>query len=137
MLNCFLFLLSFNFFSISTYFGFDTIKYTEHKLESIKQEESNPLSRYLADADMQYETEEQGKNIAHALKDALTMPAKLLKKQRYNDYTGKPNCWDLHELIFSHFISGLPEDWQKNFYKNIKKKSTQIALQKHLKHIEK
>ena len=84
---------------------------------------------------MQYETEEQGKNIAHALKDALTMPTKLLKKQRYNDYTGKQNCWDLHELIYSHFVSGLP-DWQKNFYRNIKKKSTQIAIQKHLKHIE-
>lgn len=67
---------------------------------------TNPVAGYVDKAELQYETEAQKQNIVRALDDILTLSAQELEQRRYEDYTGKPNEWDLPTYVGKRFVPG-------------------------------
>jgi len=92
---------------------------------------------YLDNVEIQYETEEQKKNIKKALNDILTLNTEELKKQRYDDYRGNKNQWDIITLIMRYFV---PDEKNKtlgnNFYKEIKKNNVKAKIKKILRSLK-
>ena len=92
---------------------------------------TNPVLDYFDNAELQYETEAQKQNIISALHDILTLSAQELAQRRYEDYTGKPNEWDLPTLIGKHF---LPDRQGKTlgprFYSDVKSARVQAQIRR-------
>lgn len=92
---------------------------------------TNPVADYFDRSELQYETEAQKQNIIGALHDILTLSAQELAQRRYEDYTGKPNEWDLPTLIGKHFV---PDKQGKTlgpkFYTDIKSARVQAQVRR-------
>jgi hypothetical protein len=83
--------------------------------------DGNAVLRYLDNSELQYEGETQEANLEEALSDILLMDEGSLRIQRYKDYAGQDNQWDLPTLLSRHFV---PADqsytFGDSFYTEIK-----------------
>lgn len=96
----------------------------------------NSVTLYLSSAEIQCEGDEQKANIVHALKDVLHLSEDQLRKQRYKDYEGNEQQWDLPTLVKKHFVTDANhKSLGDNFYHEIKEKHAQLEVKKILKKI--
>ena len=68
----------------------------------------NEVVRYLKGAERQNETDDQRREIRHALEDLATLPPAELRKKRYADYSMKPGQWSLATLLHKYFVPPEP-----------------------------
>lgn len=81
----------------------------------------NLVHAFLAKADIQFETEAQGKIIAAVLTDLLARPVDELKRKRYPNYTGEPDQWSATQVIARYFVPRTPVALDENtFYAEIR-----------------
>lgn len=100
---------------------------------------NNVVASYFANADRQYETEDQQKEIVRALHDMLDRSPTELRGQRYADYQGKQDAWPLTTLIKRYFVPTQPmPDWSDDdFYRDMSKREAQEEIRKQLSQIMK
>ena len=90
---------------------------------------NNCLVEYLAQSEIQYETDKQKYNIINALNDILTLSIDELKNKKYPNYIGEENQWDLPTLISKYFIPVRKNlTLGDNFYTNIRRKEVQEII---------
>ena len=70
--------------------------------------QENEVLKYFENVEVQYETKAQKKYIVEALNDILNLSEKKLKQKKYEDYMGKEYQWNLHELLYYHFMCKNP-----------------------------
>ena len=89
----------------------------------------NDAVRYLSDAELQYETKAQAREIRRALRDALKVPASKLRERRYANYQMEPNQWTFGALVQSYFISREDISAESDkFYEDVKKPDAKPIL---------
>ncbi len=116
----------------------------EKKIETISKKitevksknEDNPIVNYLRNAEIQYETFDQGENLINALNDALILPPDSLQIKRYEDYTGKKNQWDLFTIVQAHIVPENQVSIEQDFYKNIQLNSSKDEIKKLLEKLK-
>ena len=73
----------------------------------------NPVEAYLRNAELQAEDDQQHANVRRAIVDLSVRSAEELSAQRYANYQGVADQWDLPTLLRHHFVpdhpAGLPE----------------------------
>ena len=96
----------------------------------------NPVLNYFENAELQYEGKLQEENIMTALNDILNLSEEELKAKRYKDYAGKEDQWDLHTLIYKHFVPDKKgKSLGNNFYHDVKSKKVQGKIKQILAQI--
>ncbi len=97
----------------------------------------NDTEKYLKNIELQYETEEQKQEIIKALNHVLSLDEKELQKQRYKDYQGKANSWDLSTLMYKYMVPNSSGSViGANFYKDLKSDKAQKMILEILKKLE-
>jgi hypothetical protein len=93
----------------------------------------NCVAAYLAEADLQFETDEQRAEITRALREMLTKSPEELKSVRYADYTGKAGSWSARQLLERYFLSSSHAVFDEDcFYRDVSAPEARNALQKRL-----
>lgn len=105
-------------------------------LSSCGSQNQNPVALYLHNAEIQCENDEQKTNIIHALKDILALSEVELQQQRYKNYQGNEQQWDLPTLLHKHFVTDSKnKDLGKNLFHDIKKREARKEVIKILKRL--
>ena len=106
---------------------------------TVAMADPNVVAQYLANADRQYETDEQRTEIIRALEDMLTEKPEVLRVRRYADYQGNKNAWSLTTLIRQYFVpvQRMP-DWSEDaFYRDVSKPEARQAIREQLSALKK
>lgn len=100
--------------------------------------EPNNLYNYLKEAEVQYETDSQKKDIIEALEDSINLPPSSLEKKLYSNYRGELQKWNLITVIEKYFVPNKKNFLnEKTFYKEVKSLEGQKILVNWLKKIKK
>ncbi len=103
-----------------------------------RQPAPNVVAEFLANADRQYETEDQRTEIIRALDDMLRKPPAELRRQRYADYRGNRAAWPVTTLLERYFVPNPPRSWDLDaFYRDVAKPEAQAEIRRHLSALRK
>jgi hypothetical protein len=93
----------------------------------------NCVAAFLADADLQFENDDQKAEIARTLRDTLAKSPEELRSVRYADYTGKRGVWNSRELLKHYFLptSHVVFD-DECFYRDVSAPEARAVLQRRL-----
>lgn len=69
----------------------------------------NQLYQYLYNAEIQYENEEQAKELLRAFKEVLDRPEKV-STYKYADYGGTANTWTFRQMVHRYIVPDKPMD---------------------------
>lgn len=97
----------------------------------------NSVAEYIADAEIQAETDGQRAELRKALSDMLMLTAADLQTRRYADYNGTKGARSLVELLNAHLVPAKPQAIiPAQFFADIKAPTAQAAIQKKLHELE-
>jgi len=93
----------------------------------------NTVVQFLDGADRQAESGEQQREIQQALEDMLNKTPAELKQQRYADYQGHKNSWDVITLLHKYFVANKLRTLDPDrFYEDVSKPEAKIVVRKQL-----
>lgn len=93
----------------------------------------NLVHALFAKAEIQFETEAQGKILEAVLTDLLARPAAELKRKRYPNYTGEPDQWSATQVIAHYFVPRTPVALDENtFYDEIRSPDSRRDISRQL-----
>jgi hypothetical protein len=99
--------------------------------------EDNTVAAYLDGAERQAETDEQRREIARALHDALELTPDELRERRYAGYGMNPDAWTAVELLSHHFVPTTPMTLEEtSFYRDVGDPAARAAIQEQLDALE-
>jgi hypothetical protein len=93
----------------------------------------NTVVQFLDGADRQAETDNQQTEIQRALEDMLSKTPGELRQQRYADYQGHKNSWDLVTLLEKYFVANKLRVLDRDrFYEDVSKPEAKSVVRKQL-----
>jgi len=97
----------------------------------------NHLAEFLRKAEIQFDSEEQGRNIEHVLADMLSVEPIKLRKKRYPDYGGVPNKWAVTDFLPRYFVPSSPMSIDINsFYTDVSKPEARSVIRGQLEKLQ-
>jgi len=98
---------------------------------------ANSVAEYIADAEVQAETDEQRAELRKAFSDMLVLTAADLQTRRYASYDGTKGARSLVDLLNAHLVPAKPQVIvPSQFFADIKAPAAQAAIQKKLRELE-
>ncbi len=98
-----------------------------------RHSQPNTVVQFLDGADRQAENDDQQREVQRALEDMISKPPGELRQQRYADYQGHKNSWDLITLLEKYFVANklrvLDPD---RFYEDVSKPEAKSVVRKQL-----
>lgn len=93
----------------------------------------NTVVRFLDGADRQAENDDQQREIQRALQDMLSKTPEELRQQRYADYQGHKNSWDVITLLHKYFVANKLKTLDPDrFYEDVSKPEAKSAVRRQL-----
>jgi hypothetical protein len=94
---------------------------------------ANSVAAFLMHAERQSETDDQRREIQHALRDMLDKSTAELRRTRYSDYSGQVGAWTVTELLMRYFVPNPPAALDdEHFFQDFRAAEAREAIQHQL-----